>query len=86
MWATAHGIAKSRPQLSDLTFIDTIGLPRWLSGKESAYNVGDPDLNLGLGRSLGEESSNPLQYACLENSMDRGALRATVHGVAKSQT
>ena len=36
LWATAHGIAKSRPQLSDLTFIDTIGLPRWLSGKESA--------------------------------------------------
>ena len=35
-WAAAHGIAKSWPQLSDFTFIDTIGLPRWLSGKESA--------------------------------------------------
>ena len=55
-------------------------------GKESAYNVGDPDLNLGLGRSLGEESSNPLQYACLENSMDRGAWRAPVLEVAKSRT
>ena len=40
----------------------------------------------GLGRSLGEEDGNPLQYSCLENSIDRGAWRATVHGVAKSQT
>ena len=40
----------------------------------------------GSGRSLGEENSNPLQYSCLENSMDRGAWWATVHGVTKSQT
>ena len=40
----------------------------------------------GLGRSLGGGHGNPLQYSCLENSMDRGAWRATVHGVAKSQT
>ena len=39
----------------------------------------------GSGRSFGEESSNPLQYSCLENSMDRGAWQATVHGVAESQ-
>ena len=38
------------------------------------------------GRSLGVGTGNPLQYSCLENSMDRGAWRATVHGVAKSQT
>ena len=37
-------------------------------------------------RSSGEEDGNPLQYSCLENSMDRGAWWATVHGVAKSQT
>ena len=37
----------------------------------------------GLGRFLGEGSSNPLQYSCLENLMDRGAWRATVHGVEK---
>ena len=36
--------------------------------------------------SPGEGSGNPLQYACLENPMDRGAWRATVHGVAKHQT
>ena len=40
----------------------------------------------GLGRSPGEGHSNPLQYSCLENPMDRGAWRATVHRVAKSQT
>ena len=40
----------------------------------------------GSGRFLGEQNGNPLQYSCLENSMDRGAWKATVHGAAKSQT
>ena len=40
----------------------------------------------GWGRSPGEGNVNPLQYSCLENPMDRGAWRATAHGVAKSQT
>ena len=40
----------------------------------------------GSGRSPGEGNGNPLQYPCLENPMDRGAWRATVHGVAKSRT
>ena len=40
----------------------------------------------GLGRSPGEGNGYPLQYSCLGNSMDRGAWRATVHGVEKSQT
>ena len=40
----------------------------------------------GLGRSPGEGNGNPLQYSCLENSMDGGAWWATVHGVAKSRT
>ena len=40
----------------------------------------------GLGRSLGEGNVTPLQYSCLENSMDRGAWWATVHEVAKSWT
>jgi len=46
--------------------------PRWL-GKVSACSAGDPDLISGLGRSPGEGNGNPLQYSCLENSMDRGA-------------
>ena len=40
----------------------------------------------GLGRSPGEGNGNPLQYSCLENPMDGGAWRATVHGVAQSRT
>ena len=46
----------------------------------------DMGLILGSGRSPGEGNGNPLQYSCLENSMGRGAWRATVHGVTKSQT
>ena len=38
----------------------------------------------GSGRSLGEGNGNPLQYFCLENPMERGAWRATVHGVSES--
>ena len=63
-----------------------IGLPLWLSSKESACSAGDVDLIPESGRSLRERYSNPLQYSCLENSMDKGGWRATVHGVAKSQT
>ena len=51
--------------------------------KESSCNVGDPGSIPGLGRLPGEGNGNPLQYSCLENPMDRGAWRATVHGVAK---
>ena len=40
----------------------------------------------GLGRSAGEGNGNPLQYSCLENPMDRGTRKATVHGVTKNQT
>ena len=40
----------------------------------------------GSGRSPGEGNGNPLQYSCLENPMDRGAWRATVHGITKSRT
>ena len=61
----------------------------WLSGKESACNAGDTgDVGLipGSGRSPGEGNGNPLQYSCLENPMDRGIWRATIHRVAKSRT
>ena len=54
--------------------------------KASASNEGDPGSISGLGRSPGEGNGNPLQYSCLENPMDRGAWRATVHRVAKSRT
>ena len=53
-------------------------------GKESVCNVGDLGLIPGLGRSPGGRHGNPLQYSCLENPMDKGAWRATVHWVAES--
>ena len=58
------------------------------SGKESTCNVGDIEdrgLIPGLGRCPRVGNGNPLQYSCLENSMNRGAWHDTVHGVAKSQ-
>ena len=59
------------------------GLPWWLGGKESSYNAGDTSLIPESGRSSGDGNGNPLQYSCLENPMDRGASKVTVHGVAK---
>ena len=49
-------------------------------------NEGDLGLIPGSGRSPGVGNGNPLQYSCLKNPIDRGAWRATVHGVAKSWT
>ena len=61
-----------------------MGFPGSSEGKESACNAGDLGLIPGSGRSPGGGNGNPLQYSCLENSMDRGAWQATVHGVVKS--
>ena len=52
--------------------------------KNPPANAGDENLIPGSGRSPEEEKSNPLQYSCLGNPMDRGAWQATVHGVAKT--
>ena len=61
------------------------GLPRWLSGKESAFNVGDIASIPGSGRSPGEGNGN-LLYPCLGNPMDRGVWRAIGLEVTKSWT
>ena len=50
-----------------------MGFPGGSAGKESACSTGDPALIPGSGRSPGGGHGNPLQYSCLENSMDRGA-------------
>ena len=54
------------------SFLSTF--PGGSDGKESAINVGDQGSIPRSGRSSGEENGNPLQYSCLENSMDREAL------------
>ena len=64
----------------------TSGFPGSSDLKESAYNARGPGSIPGLGKSPGVGNGNPLQYSCLENSMDRGAWQAIVHGVVKSQT
>ena len=62
------------------------GFPSSSDGKESACNAGDLGSIPGSGRSPGEVNDNPLQYSCLENSMDRGTWWDTVHVVANSRT
>ena len=94
--AAVHGVSKSNTQLGDWTktitgagiyWSPTMGFPGGSDGKESAAcNAEDLGSIPGLGGSPGEGNRYPLQYSCLENPMDRGAWRATVHGVAKSQT
>ena len=61
----------------------SVGFPGGSDNKESACNAGDPGLIPGSGKSPGEGHDYPHQYSCLENSMERGAWQATVHGVKK---
>ena len=62
------------------------GFPGGSTGKESSCHAGNSDLIPGLERSYGEGNGNPFQYFRLNNSMDRGAWQAAVHGVAKKST
>ena len=85
-WATREG-SKVLRRLSSVTQHWThTGFPCGSAGKESARNAGDLVSIPGLGRSPGEGKGYPLWYSGLENSMDRGAWQATVHGVSKSWT
>ena len=69
----------------ELLLVD-LGFPGGRVGKNLPANAGGTGSIPGAGRSPGEGSGNPLQYSCLENSMDGGAWWAKVHGVAKSRT
>ena len=69
-WAAVYGVSQSRTRLKRLS---------------SSSSAGDLGSVPGSGRSPGERNGYPFQYSCLENSMDRGAWWATVHGVTKSQ-
>ena len=63
-----------------------VGFPGGSMVKNLPSNAGDVGLIPGSERSLREGNGNPPQYSCLENSMDRGAWQATLHGVTKSWT
>ena len=85
-----EGLMKMSDKEWEATGDLNIGAPSFFPGgsvgKESACNARDLGSVPGLGRSPGEGNGNPLQYSCLENSMDRTAWWAIVHGVTKSQT
>ena len=72
----SHAIIKnSGIFIADPVSLNLLGFPGGSDGKESACNAGVPGSIPGSGRSPGEGNGNPLQYSCLENSMDRGACR-----------
>ena len=61
----------------------SLGFPGGLVIKNLSANAGDAGLNPGSGRSPREGNGNSLLYFCLDNSIDRGAWQAMVHGVGK---
>ena len=75
-------------QLIPVLYVPLEGFPGGSMVKNPPANAGDGDAGSipGLGRSPGGGHSNPLQYPCLENPMDRGTWQATVYGVTKSRT
>ena len=87
-WTIAENVLESKieitwilsTQVSFGKVLQLMGFPHWLDCKESACNAGDLGSIPASGRSPGRGNGNPLQYSCLENSIDRGAWWATVHG------
>ena len=90
--ATVHRVPKSQTRLNDFTFTFTVSSSSLVAQSvkdpptvpETACSTGDWGSIPASGRSPGEENGNPLQYSCLENSIDRGARWAVVHGITKS--
>ena len=64
----------SRCAVTMTQLLSQLGLPWWLSGKESICNAGDVGLIPGLGSSPGGGHGNPLQYSCLENPHGQRSL------------
>ena len=69
-----------------LHFTSLLGFSGGSDCKESAHNAEDMGLIPESGRSPGEGNGSSLQHSCLENTMDRGAWQATVHGITESDT
>ena len=70
----------------NISILCMIWASTWRNGKESAFQCKRHRFDPWSGRSCGVGNGNLLQYSCLENSMNRGAWWATVHGIAKSLT
>ena len=70
----------------DQIYEDLWGFPSGSDGKESVCNAGDSGSIRGSGTLPGEGNGYPLQYSCLEDSMEKGARWAIIHGVTESQT
>ena len=93
VWKLEIGLGnRQKLQITVCSWLQISGRPLQISeltggsdSKESACNAGDLGLLPGLGRSPGEGKGYPLQYSGLENSMDRAAWQATIHGVVKTQ-
>ena len=84
-----NSVLSSRNQTQEYILCNCLykkSFPGGSDGKESTCNAEDLGLIPGLGRSPGEGNGNPLQYSCLENSMDRGDWRSVVRGVPENQT
>ena len=81
-----NNMIRSLIQIKDYLQDASAQFPGASGSKASACNAGDLGLIPRLGRSPGKGNGNPLQYSCLENSMDRGAWLAIVHVVTKSWT
>ena len=90
-WTTFHGVAKrwtglSMSKVNIAAICKLWAFPGGSDGKESICIAGDPGSIPGSERSPGGGNGNPFQYSCPENSMNRGAWWATVHGVTESNT
>ena len=85
-WSNLAAAAAAKPLWDNFQLTrDQLGFPGGSVGRESACNAGGTGQIPGSRRSPGGGHGNSSQYSCLENPMDRGAGRATVHGVTKSQ-
>ena len=94
-WSPKHRTTKEvTKEIIEIAAIDTVialkptvinreGFPGGSVVNNPTANAGDTGLIPGLEPSLGEENGNPFHYSCLKNPMERGDLRATVHGVTK---
>ena len=87
LWVEFEGVLLSTSSTSLFACISLLReFPRWLGGREFTCQCRRCRFDPWVEKNPGEGNGNPLQYSCLEHSMDRGAWQVTVHGVAKRWT